>query len=255
MHITFLGTGTSDGVPMIGCKCNTCKSNDKKDKRTRSSILITDNNKNYLIDTSLDFRYQMLREKIDSLDAVFYTHAHADHTSGIVDLRSLNFIMNSKPINCYGNEETMNTLKDKYDYFFHPFQIGGGLPQVIFNNIIGALKFDNINITPIKIKHGGLEILGYRFNDFTYITDASFISEESIKLIEGTKILVLNALRYRTHSTHFSLQESVDIADKLNVKEAYFTHMTHDILHRELKRELPSNMHPAYDGLKLYIET
>lgn len=253
MKITFLGTGTSDGVPMIGCKCRSCKSKDKKDKRTRSSVIITENNKNYIIDTSLDFRYQMLREKIDHLDVVFFTHAHADHTSGIVDLRSVNFAMNGKTINCYGNEETMNTLKEKYDFFFNPLQIGGGLPQVEFHNIKGKLKFDNITITPIPIKHGVLNIFGYRFNNFTYITDSSFISDESFKLIEGSEILVLNALRYRPHCTHFSIQEAVDIAEKTGIKEIYFTHMTHDILHKKLEKELPNNMHPAYDGLKLYL--
>ena len=252
MLITFLGTGTSDGVPMIGCKCKVCKSRDKRDKRTRSSILIQHNNKNYVVDTSADFRQQMLREKIGSLNAVFYTHAHADHTSGIVDLRSLNFIMHTS-IDCYGNKDTMNTLREKYDYFFNPVQIGGGLPQVVFHHIEKEMFFDDIKVTPIAVKHGILNILGYRFNNFTYITDASSISEESLKLIEGTEILVLNGLRYRPHHTHLSLQESVNIADKLGVKKAYFTHMTHDVLHRHLERELPSNMHPAYDGLKIEI--
>lgn len=252
MKITFLGTGTSDGVPMIGCKCKVCSSKDKKDKRTRSSILIQHNNKNYIVDTSADFRYQMLREKIDRLDAVFYTHSHADHTSGIVDLRSLNFIMHDY-IDCYGNKKTMDILRDKYDFFFNPVQIGGGLPQVVFHDIENTMMFDDIEVTPIPIKHGILDILGYRFNNFTYITDASFISDESFKLIEGTEILVLNGLRYRPHHTHLSLQESVNIADKLGVKKAYFTHMTHDVLHRHLERELPANMHPAYDGLIIEV--
>lgn len=252
MKITFLGTGTSDGVPMIGCKCQVCKSKDKKDKRTRSSILIEHNGKNYVVDTSADFRQQMLREKVNNIEAVFYTHSHADHTSGIVDLRSLNFIMHSS-IDCYGNKYTMDNLREKYDYFFNPVQIGGGLPQVVFHHIENEMVFDGMKVTPIPVEHGVLHILGYRFNNFTYITDASHISDESLKLIEGTEILVLNGLRYRPHHTHLCLQESVNISDKLGVKKAYFTHMTHDVLHKNLERELPDNMYPAYDGLRIEI--
>ena len=231
MKVIFMGTGTSDGVPMIGCKCKVCTSKDKRDKRTRSSVLINHNNKNYIIDTSADFRWQMIRECIDNLDAVFYTHAHADHTSGIVDLRSLNFIMN-RSIDCYGNKDTMDTLRDKYDFFFNTIQVGGGLPQV---------------------EHCVLNILGYRFNNFTNITDASFITDDSLKLIEGSEVLVLNGLRYRPHHTHLCLQQSVNIADKLGIKKVYFTHMTHDVLHRHLEKELPINMYPAYDGLTIEI--
>ena len=250
MRVTFLGTGTSDGVPMIGCKCKVCRSKDKRDKRTRSSILIQHNNKNYIVDTSADFRQQMLRENIDSLEAVFYTHSHADHTSGIVDLRSLNFIMHTS-IDCYGNKYTMDNLREKYDYFFNPIQVGGGLPQVVFHHIENEMLFDDIKVTPIPVEHGVLHILGYRFNNFSYITDASYISDESLKLLEGTEVLVLNGLRYRPHHTHLCLQESVNIADKLGVKKAYFTHMTHDVLHRHIEKELPANMYPAYDGLTI----
>lgn len=252
MKIIFLGTGTSDGVPMIGCKCNVCKSKDKRDKRTRSSVLIQHKNKNYIIDTSLDFREQMLREKVDSLEAVFYTHHHADHSSGIVDLRSLNFMMH-RHIDCYGNKDTMDVLKDKYDYIFNPVQIGGGIPDLEFHIIENATKFDDITVTPIPVKHGILNILGYRFNNFTYITDASSISDENIKLIKGSEILVLNGLRYRPHSTHLSLQESVNIADTIKAKKTFFTHLTHDVLHKNLEKELPKSMYAAYDGLTLEI--
>lgn len=253
MEITFLGTGTSDGVPMIGCNCDVCKSKNKKDKRTRSSVMINYKNKNYLVDTSLDFRAQMLRENIQRLDSVFYTHSHADHVSGIVDLRSLNFAMGGITINCYANCETIETLKDKYNYFFNPVQIGGGLPQVSFKTITEPIYSDDLKITPIPVKHGNLNILGFRFNNFTYITDASFISEESFKLIEGSDVVVLNALRYRPHSTHFSLQESVNIADRLKAKKTYFTHFTHDVKHNKVTKELPSGMYLAYDGLKIII--
>ena len=252
MKIIFLGTGTSDGVPMIGCKCNVCKSRDKRDKRTRASVLIQHKNKNYIIDTSLDFREQMLREKVDSLEAVFYTHHHADHSSGIVDLRSLNFIMH-RHIDCYGNKDTMEVLEDKYNYIFNPVQIGGGIPDLVFHIIEKPIKFDDITVTPIPVKHGILNILGYRFNNFTYITDASSISDESLKLIKGSEILVLNGLRYRPHSTHLSLQESVNIADMIKAKKTFFTHLTHDVLHKNLDKELPKNMYGAYDGLTLEI--
>ena len=252
MKITFLGTGTSDGVPVLGCNCEVCTSKDRRDKRTRTSIVINYNNKNYIVDTSLDFRYQLLREKIKNIECVFYTHHHADHSSGIVDLRALNFTMR-KSIDCYGNKSTMEILADKYDYFFNPVQKGGGLPQVHFYHISEPFELDGLKITPIPVKHGILSILGYRFNDFSYITDSSYISESSLNIIKGSKVLVLNALRYRGHSTHLSLQEAVNIADSLQIKKVYFTHMTHDILHRRLLKELPKNMQPAYDGLSFVV--
>lgn len=253
MRVTFLGTGTSDGVPLIGCKCDICRSTNKKNKRTRSSIMITHNYKNYLIDTSIDFRYQMIRENVDSLEAVFYTHNHADHVSGIVDLRSLNFVMGGKTINCYANEPTLNNLKDKYDYFFKPTQLGGGLPKVLFHQIDKPLLFDDIKVTPLKVLHGNMNILGYRFNNFSYITDVSFISDETLQLLEGTEVLVLGALRYKPHPTHLSLQEAADISNIIKPKATYFTHMTHNVEHKELSRQLPKNMYPAYDSLKIEV--
>jgi phosphoribosyl 1,2-cyclic phosphate phosphodiesterase len=253
MIIKFLGTGTSDGVPMIGCECEVCESRDKRDKRTRSSIMITQNDKNYMVDTSIDFRAQILREKVRSIEAVFYTHHHSDHVSGIVDIRSINVAMNGKTINCYANEPTLEVLKQKYDFFFTPTQIGGGLPKVLFHVINEPIKFDDIKVTPLPIKHGVLDILGYRFNNFTYITDASYITDSTIKLIEGTEYLVLNALRYRQHLTHMSLQEAVDLAYKLKPKKTFLTHMTHDVMHKKLMKELPKGIEPAYDGLTLNV--
>ena len=147
----------------------------------------------------------------------------------------------------------MDVLKSKYDYIFNPVQIGGGIPNLQFHIIENTTKFDDINVTPIPVKHGILNILGYRFNNFTYITDASFISDESLKLIEGSEILVLNGLRYRPHSTHLSLQESVNIADMIKAKKTFFTHLTHDVLHKNLEKELPKNMYAAYDDLTLEI--
>ena len=252
MKITFLGTGTSDGVPVIGCNCEVCSSRDKRDNRTRTSIVINHNKKNYIVDTSLDFRYQLLREKIKNIECVFYTHHHADHTSGIVDLRALNFIMR-KSINCYGNKPTMEILADKYDYFFNPVQRGGGLPQLNFHIVSEPFEVDGIKVSPIPVKHGILNIVGYRFNDFSYVTDASYISEKSLNIIKGSKVLVLNGLRYREHATHLSLRQAVNIADSLKIKKVYFTHITHDVLHRRLLKELPKNMKPAYDGLSFSI--
>lgn len=253
MKVTFLGTGTSDGVPIIGCKCDVCSSRNKKNKRTRSSIMITYNNKNYVVDTSLDFRYQMLRENVDNVHAIFYTHHHADHVSGIVDLRSLNFIMGNKTINCYANKPTLDALREKYDYFFTPTQIGGGLPKVLFHLFESPIFIDDIKVTPLKVKHGNLDILGYRFNDFSYITDASYISDETLKILEGTEVLVLNGLRYKPHPTHFSLQQALDISNIIKPKRTYFTHMTHNIDHNELLKQLPSNVYPAYDSLTIEV--
>ncbi len=253
MEIIFLGTGTSDGVPMIGCKCKICQSKNKKNKRLRSSIIIKHEDKNYLIDTSIDFRQQILRENIDSIDTVFYTHSHADHCNGIVDLRAINWAMGNKSIDCYGNEETMNNLKDKYDFIFNPIQRGGGLPSLNFNIIENTIKKNGLIITPIKVMHGILPILGYRFNNFAYVTDASKIEESSLDLIKGVDVLVLNALRYRNHSTHFGAQTAVDLIQSLDVKQAYLTHMTHDIDHNKFDKELPSNISPAYDGLRVFV--
>lgn len=253
MTITFLGTGTSDGVPMIGCDCDVCLSRDKRDKRLRSSVLITSKNKNYIIDTSSDFREQMLKHKVKNLECVLFTHHHADHVSGIVDIRALNFAMGGRSINCYGNDETINTLKDRYSFFFNPAQMGGGLPLVNFTTIDSALQINDLTITPLKINHGKLNILGYKINNLAYITDASFIPEETIEQVKGVDVLVLNALRYRSHGTHLSIREAVDIADIIGARETYFTHMTHDVSHKRLSRELPHGLHPAFDNLKLEI--
>lgn len=254
MEITFLGTGTSDGVPMIGCCCSVCKSKDKRDKRLRSSLLIKNDIKNYIIDTSLDFREQMLREKIRHIDKVFYTHSHADHIAGIVDLRSINCAMDGKVIKCYGNKETIEELKIKYDFFFNPPQKGGGLPLTNFEIIEKAIHIDGIKITPLKVWHGILPILGYKFNEkFAYITDASKLEADTLKEIKGIDTLVINCLRYRPHSTHLSAQEVVDIVLSLGIKKVYLTHMTHDIGHRKFTKDLPKNIKPAYDGMKIYF--
>lgn len=254
MKITFLGTGTSDGVPMIGCKCPVCKSRNKKNKRLRSSVLISHENNNYLIDTSSDFRAQMLREKVNHIESVFYTHAHADHTYGIVDLRAMNWVMGNKTINCYGNKETMDELYDKFSFIFNPnTQKGGGLPNLKFDVIDKPMTTSNMTITPINVYHGRLPILGYRFNNFAYITDASNIEDSSLKLIDGVDTLVFNALRYRNHGTHYGAQSVVNIVEKLDVKRVYLTHMTHDIEHNKFLRELPKNVEPAYDGLKIHV--
>ena len=253
MKITFLGTGTSDGVPMIGCKCEVCRSRNKKNKRLRSSILITHKDKNYLIDTSIDFREQMLRENINHIENIFYTHSHADHTYGIVDIRAINWAMNNKTIDCYGNKETMDDLSKRYDFIFNPIQRGGGLPSIKFKIIDKPMQIDGLTIIPINILHGILPILGYRFNNFAYITDASKIEKSSLDIIKDVDVLVINTLRYRDHSTHFGAQTAVDIIQSLNVKRTYLTHMTHDINHNKFLHELPKNIKPAFDGLKIYI--
>ncbi len=254
MKITFLGTGTSDGVPMIGCKCRICRSHNKKNKRLRSSVLITYKDQNYIIDTSSDFRQQMLREQINHIDGVFYTHAHADHTYGIVDLRAMNWIMGHKTINCYANKETIDEIYNCFNFIFNPnTQRGGGLPDIKLHIIDKPMVIDDLTITPIKAYHGKLKILGYRFNNFAYITDASKIEDSSLELIKGVDTLVLNALRYRNHTTHFGAQTALDIVEKLNVKRVYFTHMTHDIEHNKFSRELPKYVNPAYDGLKIEV--
>lgn len=254
MEITFLGTGTSYGVPILGCNCATCTSNDPKNIRYRSSIFIKDTNLSILIDTPPELRLQLLNNKIYNFDLVLFTHSHADHIMGFDDIRVINKNQN-KSIPCYGNKQTINHLRHIFSYIFEPEQIGGGVPQVSLNLIKDDLYINNTRITPLPVKHGKLDILGYKINNkLAYITDCSHIPQNTIKLIKNVKILIIDALRYKRHSTHMNVEQALKVINKLNLDMAYFTHISHDIEHNKTNEELPENVHLAYDGMNIIIK-
>ena len=254
MNITFLGTGTSLGVPIIGCKCRTCVSVNPKDKRLRSSVLIEVDGKNFVIDTGPDFRQQMLREKVERVDAVLYTHEHRDHVAGLDDLRSFNFIMEKK-MEIYATESVQQSLHSQFEYVFTEKKYPG-IPEVNFHTIENKpFTIDGVTFTPILVKHLHLPVFGFRVGNFTYITDANFIPEEEKQKILGSEVLVLNALRHEEHPSHFTFSEAMALAKELNCKTTYFTHISHLLgLHEEVNEGLPDNIRLAYDGLHIHLK-
>lgn len=254
MKVTFLGTGTSQGVPVIGCDCSVCKSLDFRDKRFRSSIHIQIDKLSLVIDTGPDFRSQILREGITQLDAVIFTHEHKDHTAGLDDIRPFNF-KQQKDMPVFGKLQVLEQIKREFAYIFSGKRYPG-VPRVETIEIDeNPFIIEGITITPIPVMHYKLPVLGFRIGDFTYITDANYIPEESLKLIEGTEILVLNALQKESHISHFNLDEAVEMAQKINAKETYFTHISHKLgTHHAVDQELPEGIALAYDGLQLTLD-
>ena len=255
MQITFLGTGTSQGVPVITCKCPVCQSQDSHDHRLRTSALITTDDKlNFLIDIGPDFREQMLRNKVMHLDGIFITHAHRDHVAGIDDIRAFNYTQNCK-MQVYANKTALDILRRDYHYIFdyHEFP---GLPEADLHCLSGDESFviGNHNIIPIKAMHKTMPVLGYRIGNLAYITDANFIGEEELLKLEGLDVLVINSLRQTKHFSHYSLPEALDIINQVHPRMAYITHMSHEMgLHSEVEKILPPNVHLAYDGLKVNL--
>lgn len=250
MRLTFLGTGTSTGVPSIACDCETCLSDDPRDKRLRVSILIEHAGKTVLVDTSSDFRQQALRANIRYLDAVLITHCHVDHVFGLDDIRPLNFRYGAMPI--FANEIAWIDLRRIFQYVFKPVHFGGGLPQLIPHTVYPNAPFNvgrEITVTPLEVIHGKLPVIAYRFNDFAYATDLNYISDETIAALQGLDVLVLDCVRIRPHSTHLGLNEALEYVGRINPKRAYLTHLNHDILHARDSKLLPDNVEFAYDGL------
>jgi len=249
----MLGTGTSGGVPLIGCNCEVCTSSDQKDNRLRSSVFIELNNFNFVIDTGPDFRYQMLRAGVKKLDAVVFTHEHKDHTAGLDDVRAFNFLQQSE-MQVYATNEVQAALKKAYDYVFVKKK-HFGIPQINLNSITNKpFKLGGKKIIPIEVLHSKLPVLGFRIDDFTYITDANYISNIELAKVVGTKILVLNALRHKEHISHFTLNEAIEIAQTIKAEKTYFTHISHQLgLHNIIEKELPENIYLAYDGLKFKL--
>ncbi|MGE4232392.1 MAG: MBL fold metallo-hydrolase [Bacteriovoracia bacterium] len=251
-QVTILGCGTSSGVPLLACSCKTCKSKNKKNTRLRASISIQHKNKVFLIDTSPDLQLQARSNKLHWIDAVLFTHPHADHMHGVDDLRSFNFIMR-KRIPCYGNRWSLDVLRNRFDYIFKFTQEGGGKPMLDLKLVRNQKPFliGKVRVQPLEIIHGKLPVLGYRIQNVAYITDCSYIPESTMKHLRNLDVLVLDCLRPRKHSTHLNIEEALTWAKSINAKKTYFTHMGHEIEYSEFARSLPPNMYPAYDGLKI----
>jgi phosphoribosyl 1,2-cyclic phosphate phosphodiesterase len=273
MEIHILGSGTSNGIPVVGCSCSVCSSADPKDKRLRASVYIEgDNGETAVIDTGPEFRIQALEAGIKKLDAVFVTHAHADHIHGLDDVRPLSY---ETPIPVYCGKQVIDELRERFSYVFKNTQKGGGKPKIIPTEIYAPVQIGSLLFTPVPVYHGNLEILGFRVENHqprmrgiklktcVYLTDTSFIPETSLPLLEGAEILIINGLRIRSHETHFNFEEALNTAVKLKAKNVYLTHICHDFSHQEIiefcenfKNKLNINsiiMEPAYDGLVLKI--
>lgn len=253
IQVIFLGTGTSTGVPVIACNCLVCKSTDRKDHRLRTSILLQIHQQNYVIDCGPDFRYQMIREQVDDVAAILFTHGHRDHIAGLDDVRAFNYVLN-KTVDIYASQQVIDAINKEYPYILHEKRFFGA-PQLHFN-IIGNNPFsiNGIQIVPIEVMHHKLKVFGFRFQDFTYITDASFIDEQEKQKIKGTKVLVVNALRKSKHISHFSLDEAIELITEIKPRQAYITHLSHFMgLHEKIQETLPDNIFLAYDGLRFSI--
>lgn len=250
MKLTFLGTGTSTGVPSIGCRCETCVSTDPRDKRLRVSVLVEHADKKILVDTSIDFRQQALRAGIDRLDAVLLTHCHVDHVFGLDDIRPLNFRHGAMGV--YANEIAWTDLRRIFKYIFEPSHFGGGLPQLIPHTVEPLSPFcigDRIEVTPLEVIHGKLPVIAYRFNDIAYATDLKVIPPESMDALRDLDVLVLDCVRIKPHTTHLCLDEALAYIADLKPRRAYLTHLNHDILHARDTKLLPDNVRFAHDEL------
>ncbi len=253
-RVTVLGCGTSTGVPSIGCTSHACLSDDPKNKRLRPSILIERAGRNLLVDTGPDLREQALRHRITRVDAVIYTHFHADHTHGIDDLRAFNFLMR-KPIPCYAYPETVKVLRQNFSYIFKDARAYDGFkPQLTVAEIDGAaFGAAGIDVIPFELEHAGTQVMGLRVGDFAYATDCNAIPEKSMKILEGVRVLILDALRHREHPSHFTVAQALEIVDALRPERTYFTHTNYELEYHETNRNLPGGVELAYDGLSFDV--
>lgn len=254
MKVTFLGTGTSQGVPVIACQCDVCKSTDPKDKRLRSSVLIQENETNIVIDSGPDFRQQMLRESVKTLDAILFTHEHKDHVAGLDDVRSYNYLQ-KQPMDIYAESRVHDALKREFAYVFASYKYPG-IPELKLNEIVPDKEFsiNEIQVLPLRVMHYKLPIVGFKINNFVYITDANFIDDAVIAQIKNVKVLVINALREKEHISHYNLQGALDVIEKVNPEMAYLTHISHKFhKHNDIEKLLPENVKVAYDGLEIEV--
>nr|WP_299418157.1 MBL fold metallo-hydrolase [uncultured Emticicia sp.] len=255
MNVTFLGTGTSGGIPVLTCDCEVCNSLDYRDKRLRVSVWIEVEDKSFVIDTGPDFRLQALRERIPRIDGIIYTHEHKDHTAGLDDIRPYNYLHGTQHLDLYGHSRVLAQLKREFAYAFEE-QKYPGVPLINVHEIEGhhSFKIKDEIFTPIEVLHHHLPVLGFRIQDFTYITDVNSISDQELEKVYGSKVLVLGALQRLKHISHFTLDEAIEVAQKVNADMTYFTHISHKMgLHSEVEKELPQNIRLAFDGLKVKI--
>ncbi len=254
-RVTFLGTGTSHGVPMIGCPCEVCHSTDPRDRRLRPSIYLSlPDGSGVLVDTGTDLRQQALTHQLTRVDAILYTHSHADHVMGLDEVRRFNMLQRGA-IPAYADRHTSDELRRMFHYVFNPpDQQGGGIPKIDLQSIDGPFSAAGVAIVPVPILHGVRPILGYRFGTFAYLTDCSAIPDDSMRLLEGLDVLVLDALRHRPHPTHFTLAQAVTMAQQIKPRRTFFTHICHDLPHEATNRTLPEGMALSYDGLTLDVE-
>lgn len=253
LKITFLGTGTSQGIPVICCNCEVCRSEDARDKRLRVSVLIETADRTIVIDSGPDFRYQMLRAGVKDLDAIIYTHEHKDHIAGLDDIRPFNYLL-QKNIDIYATPRVQDALKREFSYIFTE-HFYPGLPQIDMHTVIDEpFLIGQTEIIPLPVMHYKLPILGYRIGDFSYITDAKTISAETREKVKGTKVLVINALQKEPHISHFTLDEALEFAAEIGAETTYLTHVSHNLgKHADISSELPAGIQLAYDGLQIIV--
>lgn len=253
MRVTFLGTGTSQGVPVINCQCKVCSSLDYRDKRLRSSVHIEVDGKSFIIDSGPDFRQQVLSNQITRLDALIFTHQHKDHIAGMDDVRGFNFSQ-QKDMPVFATRPVIDQLKQEFAYVFAADKYPG-VPRVVVNEIKNQpFKAEGVTFTPVEVLHYKLPVFGYRVKNFTYITDAKSIAEEEKEKMKGTEVLVLNALQHKQHLSHFTLEESLELIDEIKPRQAFLTHISHNLgMHQEVSRMLPAHVHLAFDSLSLEI--
>ncbi len=255
IRFLILGSGTSSGVPTISCQCSTCSSIDPKDKRLRTSLLVQSHQVSVVIDTTPDFRQQMLMYNINKIDGIVFTHGHFDHIGGLDDIRAYNYTT-KQPVDIYLNKPTFERIRKVFYYIFEKQeQIGGGIPLLNINFIDSEpFRIGDLDFIPLKLLHGKMEVLGFRISNFAYCTDTNFIPDETMHKLEDVEVLVLDALRYDKHSTHFNLNEAIEVAKKINAKRTYFIHIAHQIKHSDCQKALPEGMFLAYDGMEIILK-
>ncbi len=253
LEIMILGTGTSQGVPVVGCECSVCRSNDVCDKRLRSAIHVSDGETGVVIDAGPDFRQQMLRAQVKKLDAVVITHNHKDHTGGLDDVRAYNWIQ-KKPMDIHARDSVLEAVKKEFSYAFDENKYPG-VPDIRLHTIEGSpFTINTMKLIPIDALHHQMPVYGFRIDDFSYLTDANFIEKSELDKMKGSRIVIINALRKEKHISHFTLDEAVDIIQYLAPEKAYITHISHQMgLHKEVEKSLPGNIHLACDGARLVL--
>ena len=247
LKVTVLGSGTSTGIPVIGCRCAVCLSDHPHNQRTRCSALLSYGKYNILIDTSTDLRQQALREDIRRVDAVFYTHSHADHLHGIDDLRGFN-LHTRKPIPLYGSEQTLMTIRNSFSYIFDKSEPTSYIPRLELHPIDKPVELFGLKMIPIPMQHGRMETFGYRCGPFAYLTDCNIIPPASLKLLDNLELLILDGLRFTPHNTHFNIPQAIEMAQKIGAKQTLLTHLSHEVDHPVHDPQLPDGINLAYDG-------